>query len=117
VTSPYDTDARWGGKRDSFWNGDKVHVSETCEQPQVGGAADTADDRPGQSAPVGQATQVPNLITGVATTDATVADQAMTEPIHRQLARRGLLPGEHYLDSGYPRRSCWSARWPPSASP
>ncbi len=92
MTSPYDTDARWGGKRDSFWNGDKVHVSETCEQPQVGGAADTADDRPGQSAPVGQATQVPNLITGVATTDATVADQAMTEPIHRQLARRGLLP-------------------------
>ncbi len=105
VTSPYDPDARWGGKRDTFWNGYKVHVSETCEQPQVGGGADTADaadDQRGQSAPVGQATQVPNLITGVATTDASVADQAMTEPIHRQLARRGLLPGEHYLDSGYP---------------
>ena len=105
VTSPYDTDARWGGKRDTFWNGYKVHVSETCEQPQVGGGADTADaadDQRGQSAPVGQATEVPNIITGVATTDATVADQAMTEPIHRQLARRGLLPAEHYLDSGYP---------------
>jgi hypothetical protein len=26
----------------------------------------------------------------------------MTEPIHRMPARRGLLPGEHHLDSGYP---------------
>ena len=105
VTSPYDTDARWGVKRDRFWNGYKVHVSETCEQPEVGVGADTADavgGQQGKSAPIGQATSVPNLITNVATTDATVADQAMTEPVHRQLARRGLLPGAHYLDSGYP---------------
>ena len=27
---------------------------------------------------------------------------AMTDPIHRILDRRGLLPGQHYLDSGYP---------------
>jgi len=26
----------------------------------------------------------------------------MTTPTHRQLAARGLLPAEHYLDSGYP---------------
>jgi hypothetical protein len=26
----------------------------------------------------------------------------MTEPIHAELARRGVLPAEHYLDSGYP---------------
>ncbi len=26
----------------------------------------------------------------------------MTEPVHQQPARRGLLPAEHYLDSGYP---------------
>jgi hypothetical protein len=26
----------------------------------------------------------------------------MTEPIHQMLDRRGLLPAEHYLDSGYP---------------
>jgi hypothetical protein len=38
----------------------------------------------------------------VATTDATVPDAAMTAPIHRDLERRGLLPGEHFLDSGYP---------------
>jgi len=44
----------------------------------------------------------PNLITNVATTDATVPDQAMTKPIHHALDRRGLLPAEHYVDSGYP---------------
>src|SRR6266511_3528574 len=103
LTSPYDTDARWGGKRDTFWNGYKVHVSETCQQPQVGGGADTADGQQGEWSSVGQTTAAaPNLITNVATTDATVADQAMTQPIHRQLAGRGLLPGEHYVDSGYP---------------
>jgi hypothetical protein len=31
-----------------------------------------------------------------------VPDVAMTEPIHKDLARRGLLPDEHYVDSGYP---------------
>jgi hypothetical protein len=38
----------------------------------------------------------------VATTDATVPDARMTDPIHAALARRALLPAEHYLDSGYP---------------
>ena len=91
LSSPYDTDTRWGVKRDTFWNGYKVHVSETCDPPD----ADT--DRPG--APEGDP---PNLITNVATTDATVPDSAMTTPIHRSLHARGLLPAEHYLDSGYP---------------
>lgn len=31
LTSPYDPDARWGGKRDLAWNGYKLHVSETCD--------------------------------------------------------------------------------------
>ena len=44
----------------------------------------------------------PNIIVGVATTDATVPDARMTDPIHAALARRALLPAEHYLDSGYP---------------
>jgi hypothetical protein len=48
------------------------------------------------------AAEPPNIITNVATTDATVPDSAMTEPIHRTLAARGLLPGERYIDSGYP---------------
>jgi len=31
-----------------------------------------------------------------------VADAAMTSPIHESLARRGLLPEQHLVDSGYP---------------
>ncbi|MBM0239387.1 IS1182 family transposase [Micromonospora sp. ATA32] len=87
ITSPYDTDARWGGKRDLVWNGYKLHISETCDADPA-----TDDDAAGP----------PNLITHVATTDASVPDVAMTEPIHAELARRGVLPAEHYLDSGYP---------------
>jgi len=43
----------------------------------------------------------PNLITHVATTDATVTDNQMTEPVHDALAARNLAPGRHYTDSGY----------------
>jgi Transposase and inactivated derivatives len=85
VSSPYDLDARWGVKRDTFWNGYKVHISETCTAP--------ADPGTGTR---------PNLITHVATTDATVPDSKMTQPIHNALKARDLLPAEHYLDSGYP---------------
>jgi transposase len=86
ITSPYDTDARRGGKRDLFWTGYKVHISETCTDA-AGGPADQP---------------LPNIITNVATTDAAVPDAAMTTPIHECLARRGLLPDEHLVDSGYP---------------
>jgi hypothetical protein len=100
LSSPYDTDARWGVKRDTFWNGYKVHISETCTRPNTDDA-----DSPGtrqQRAVAGTGPEPPNLITNVATTDATVPDVAMTEPIHRHLAARGLLPEQHYVDSGYP---------------
>jgi len=100
LTSPYDTDARWGVKRDTFWNGYKVHLSETCGTDGAPGAAD--GDGRGATAQAGQTCPMPNLITNVATTDATVPDSAMTEPIHRALQARGLTPDEHYLDSGYP---------------
>ncbi len=43
----------------------------------------------------------PNLITHVATTDATVTDNQMTGAIHDDLAVGNLAPGRHYLDSGY----------------
>jgi transposase len=33
IASPYDTDARWGVKRDTFWLGYKLHVTETCDDP------------------------------------------------------------------------------------
>ena len=107
VSSPYDTDARWAAKgEDLFWCGYKLHLTETCDTANDTGE-DTGEDEgkpqpavhpePGQPDP-----RRPNLITNVATTEATVPDVKMTTPIHRELARRNLLPAEHYLDSGYP---------------
>ena len=93
IVSPYDTDARWGGKRDLTWYGFKLHVSESCDAQAPVGPVDRADFVP--DAP-------PNLITNTATTDASVPDVAMTEPIHAEMARREVLPAEHYVDSGYP---------------
>jgi hypothetical protein len=55
ITSPYDLDARYGGKRDLAWNGYKLHISETCDADPA-----TADDD--------VAAEPPNLITHVATT-------------------------------------------------
>lgn len=103
LSSPYDTDARWSAKRDTFWNGYKVHVSETCEHTSPTDTGTDADADAGRAGVSGPSTAGgPHLITNVATTDASVPDVVMTEPIHRMLARRALLPGEHYLDAGYP---------------
>jgi len=97
IASPYDTDARWGVKRDAFWLGYKLHVSETCDDapPCDCGAAGGGHDGDCERA------TFPNLITNAATTDATVPDIQMTGVIHGGLAGRGLAPGRHYLDSGY----------------
>jgi hypothetical protein len=97
ITSPYDLDARWGVKRDTFWNGYKVHVSETC-----GTAAGSSDSGSECRSDDGEAAPLPHLIVNVETTDATVPDNQMTAPVHARLAGRGLLPAEHYVDSGYP---------------
>ncbi|MCX4869537.1 IS1182 family transposase [Streptomyces sp. NBC_00825] len=84
LASPYDTDARWAAKGDDlFWCGYKIHLTESC----------TADADAGR---------VPNLITDVHTTDATVPDVKATAPIQSKLAEHGVKPAEHYLDSGYP---------------
>ena len=93
IVSPYDLDARWGGKRDLTWCGYKLHVSESC---------DTDPPTHPVTADAQVSGQPPNLITNVATTDASVPDTVMTAPIHHAMAERGLLPDEHYLDSGYP---------------
>lgn len=45
---------------------------------------------------------MPNLITNVHTTVATMPDNSATVPIRQDLTTRGLAPAEHYLDSGYP---------------
>ena len=78
INSPYDPDARFSTKRDTTWNGYKVHLTETCDA------------------------EAPNLITDVQTTAATTADVAITATIHSALAERRLLPAEHYVDSAYP---------------
>ena len=95
IASPYDTDARWGVKRDDFWLGYKLHVSETCDDAPCDCAAAGGHDRDCARA------TFPNLVTNVATTDATVPDIQVTGVIHGDLAGRGLAPGRHYLDSGY----------------
>jgi transposase len=89
IISPYDVDARHSIKRGMRWTGYKVHISETC---------DNIPDEDGNGDP----TRPPNLLTNVVTTHAAVADQAMTMPIHRMIAERDLLPGEHLMDAGYP---------------
>lgn len=68
IQSPYDVHARFGLKRatTSTWTGYKVHLTETCEPEQ------------------------PNLSTWVQTTDATVPDTELLDPIHTHLAERDL---------------------------
>ncbi|MGW0857356.1 IS1182 family transposase [Streptomyces sp. NPDC002690] len=77
LVTPYDTDARGCVKRGIFWDGYKVHLTETCEPDS------------------------PNLITCVATTDSTVQDVRLVAPIHTHLAERDLLPGRHLVGAGY----------------
>src|SRR5450755_2132326 len=105
IASPYDTDARWGVKRDTFWLGYKLHVSETCDD-QPGCGCPGVDPGEGGTGRGGHdkdcaAPAFPNLITHVATTDATVTDNQMTPVIDDALAGKALAPGRHYLDSGY----------------
>ena len=117
IASPYDTDARWGVKRDTFWLGYKLHITETCDDappcdcrsaapaaappPRPAAGRDTMSRRRGEHDKGCAQLVFPNLITNVATTDATVTDNQMTEPVHDTLAARNLTPGRHYEDSGY----------------
>lgn len=77
LVTPYDTEARGSVKRDTLWDGYKVHLTETCEPDTL------------------------NLITNVATTVATMPDISMTDTVHAQLDEAGCLPGEHLVDAGY----------------
>jgi transposase len=103
IASPYDTDARWGVKRDAFRLGYKLHVTETCDdQPRCGcpAAGDRGIGRRGHEQDCA-APAFPNLITHVATTEATVPGSQMTAVICGDLAAKNLAPGRSYLDSGY----------------
>jgi transposase len=95
IASPYDTDARWGAKREVFWLGYKLHVTETCDDAPPCGCGSAGCARGCQAA------AFPNLVTAVATTAATVTDNQVTAVTDDGLAAKNLAPGRHYLDSGY----------------
>ena len=110
IASPYDLDARWGVKREESWLGYKLHVTETCDDPPACTCrpdAVAAGARAGRGGHAREHDQgcaqlvFPNLITHVATTDATVTDTQMTAAICDDLTGKSLAPGRHYLDSGY----------------
>src|SRR5215213_6946476 len=77
MQSPHDPEAHFSMKRQLSWVGYKVHVTETCDD-------DTA-----------------HLITHVETCPAMQPDMRSTAGIHDSLAAKGLLPAEHFVDSGY----------------
>jgi transposase len=77
VASPYDGEARYSTKRSVTWVGDKVHLSETCEEHS------------------------PSLITHVETTLATTDDIKALPTIHQELARHNRLPDVHLVDTAY----------------
>ena len=65
ISSPDDPEAHYARKHTTQWVGDKVHLTETCE-----------DD-------------LPHLITHIETTIGPAADGAVTPHIHAALPRRG----------------------------
>lgn len=77
IDSPYDPEARFSTKRSITWIGYKVHLTESCDDDAA------------------------NLITQVETTNACLPDVEMGEKIQEALARKQLLPTEHFLDRGY----------------
>jgi hypothetical protein len=93
-----------GVKRDTFWLGYKLHVTETCDdQPRCGcpAAGDGGTGRRRGHEEERTAPAFPNLITHVATTEATVPGSQMTAVVCGDLAAKNLAPGRSYLDSGY----------------
>jgi transposase len=79
VISPYDADARASRKRDTVWQGYKVHLTETCDQDE----------------------HVPHLITHVETTPATLQDSEVMQHISEDLRAKDIAPAEHFVDQGY----------------
>ena len=77
IQSPYDHQMHYSTKRGLDWSGYKVHVTETCDDDAV------------------------RVITHVETRPAMETDMSAMAAIHARLATRGLLPAEHFVDSGY----------------
>ena len=77
ICSPYDVQATYGRKRETWWVGYKVHLTETCDEGQ------------------------PRLITHVQTSRAGNGDVDITPLIHQALQEKALLPTEHLTDTNY----------------
>lgn len=77
LNSPYDPEARYSKKRDQPWFGDKVHLTESCDD------------------------ELPPLIINIQTTPATTGDNDALPAIHQSLERTDLLPDIHLVDTGY----------------
>ena len=77
IQSPYDPEAHFSMKRQLRWTGYKVHVTETCDDDMA------------------------QVITDVTTCPSMRPDMTSTAAIHDRLAAKGLLPAEHFVDSGY----------------
>lgn len=77
IQSPYDLQMHYSTKRGLEWSGYKVHVTETCDA------------------------RAAHVITHVETRPAMEPDMSVTAAIHARLAKRGMLPAEHFVDSGY----------------
>lgn len=77
IRSPFDPEARYGKKREEYWVGDKVHLTETCDD------------------------QTPHLITQVETRPAFEQDNQATADIQDQLAQSDFCPQTHLVDAGY----------------
>jgi transposase len=78
IESPHEPEARCGTKRDQLWRGYKVQVTETCD-------ADT-----------------PHLVLDLEPTNALAPDSPELPQIQARLAAQDTLPGEQYVDEGYP---------------
>jgi transposase len=78
IISPYETDARASRKRDTDWEGYKVHLTETCGEDEV-----------------------VHLIVQAEITAATVQDIEETMPLLCDLQARDLVPEIRLVDSGY----------------
>jgi transposase len=107
IISPYDTDARPAAKRETYWLGYKLHITETCDDAPPCSCRPPGSCGPPATSGTREHGQdcahlvFPNLVTNVATTDAAVTDNQMTAAIHDDLAARNLAPARHYTDSGY----------------
>jgi transposase len=76
LESPDAPEARFATQRGMHWTGDKVHLTETCDE------------------------EVPHVLTQVSTTSAPATDVAQRIPIQEALSARDLLPAQQLVDAG-----------------